>query len=423
VEAAEQVIRAGLLRLGASMLEQLLGADCGHRGPRIPCGSGHEARFAGFRGKSFDTALGLVTVTRAWYHCAECGHGLAPRDAELGVAAASLSPGLTAMNDKAAAAGPFAGAAAMLEDLAGIRLTVKRTERAAEASGTAHAARDRERAALTAARKLVPLPPRPVPDMLYGVIDGTGVPMTARETAGREGKREDGRARTREVKLAVFFNQSELSDEGYPVRDRASSSYIATFEPAAAFSDLVKAEGIRRGAEHVRQMTIIGDGAPWIWGIATRVFPEATQVVDLYHAREHLHSLTRSLEFMLLDRKDQWLSDRLEDLDYGDIDGIEAAVRKYPLEGAKKDEVSKELGYFLANAPRMRYHWFRQCGLFVGSGVVEAGCKSVIGQRLKQSGMHWAVAGADSIIALRCAEASGQWEAICSSQHNQKPAA
>jgi len=106
------------------------------------------------------------------------------------------------------------------------------------------------------------------------VIDGTGVPMTSRETAGRDGKAEDGRARTREVKLAVFFSQDQVDDEGYPVRDRDSSSYIATFEPAAAFAGLVKAEGIRRGADHVRQFTILGDGAAWIWNIASSKFPE-----------------------------------------------------------------------------------------------------------------------------------------------------
>ena len=86
---------------------------------------------------------------------------------------------------------------------------------------------------LITARKLVPLPPSPLPDKLYAVIDGTGVPMTSKETAGRDGKGEDGRARTREVKLAVFFTQDKLDDDGYPVRDRGSSSYIATFEPAA----------------------------------------------------------------------------------------------------------------------------------------------------------------------------------------------
>ena len=123
--------------------------------------------------------------------------------------------------------------------------------------------------------------------------------------------------------------------------------------------------------------------------------------MNLYHARKHPHSLTRSLEFMLLDQKDEWLAARLEDPGYGYIDGIEAAVREYPLEGIKKDEAERELGYFLNNAPRMRYHWFRSRGLFTGSGAAEAGCKAVIGQRLKQSGMHWTVSGADAIITLR----------------------
>jgi hypothetical protein len=421
MEAAERVIRAGLLRLGGAMLGEVLSADRGHRGPRVPCGNGHQAVFAGYRDKTFDTVLGPVTLARAWYHCAECGRGLAPRDGELGVTGTALSPGLTAMNDLAASAGPFAGAARLLEEIGGVCLTVKRVERAAEASGTAVAAAGRERARLTAARKLVPLLPSPLPDKLYAAIDGTGVPMTGRETAGRKGKGEgeDGRARTREVKLGVFFTQDELDDDGYPVRDRASTSVIATFEPAPVFADLVKAEGIRRGADHVRQLTILGDGAAWIWGIATSKFPEATQVVDLFHAREHLHDLARMLEFMLGDHKDEWLAARLEDLDYGYIDGIVAATRQYPLAGTKKDEIDTALGYFENNAPRMRYHWFRQCGLFVGTGVVESSCKTVIGSRLKQSGMHWTLPGADAIIALRCREASSHWEAVCNTPDSQ----
>jgi hypothetical protein len=407
------VIRAGMLQLGGGMLEKLLSADRGHRGQRVPCGQGHEAEFVSYRAKVIDTVLGPVTVPRAWYHCADCGHGLAPRDAELGVAGVSMSPGLAAMNDRAAAAGPFAGAAGLLEDLAGVRLTAKRVERAAEASGSAKAAADRSRAALITGRKLVPLPPSPLPDKLYAAIDGTGVPVIAKETAGRDGKGADGRARTREVKLAVFFTQDRLDARGYPVRDPGSSSYIATFEPAHLFADLVEAEGIRRGARHVRQLTILGDGAAWIWNIAAAKFPEATQIVDLYHARQHLHDLARLLEFMLGDQREDWLAARLEDLDYGDIDGICAAARAYHLAGVKKDELDTALGYFENNAPRMRYKWFRSRGLFVGSGVVEAGCKTIIGQRLKLSGMHWSVPGADAITALRCRQASSAWEAIC----------
>ena len=417
------MIRAGMLQAGGGMLAKLLAADPGYRGPRVPCGQGHEAEFVSYRDKVIDTVLGPVTLTRAWYHCAACGHGLAPRDAGLGVAGASLSPGLRAMNDEAAAAGPFAKAARLLENLAGVRLTVKRVERAAEASGTAAAAAVRAGPRMITARKLVPFPPSPLPDKLYAAIDGTGVPVTAKETAGRDGKGEDGRARTREVKLAVFFTQDKLDDEGYPVRDRDSSSYIAAFEPAAVFAGLVEAEGIRRGARHVRQMTILGDGAPWIWNIAAAKFPEATQIVDLFHAREHLHGLARSLEFMLGDHKDEWLAARLEDLDYGDIDGICAAARVYPLEGIKKNELATALGYFENNAPRMRYHWFRSRGLFVGSGAVESGCKAVVGQRLKQSGMHWTVAGASAITTLRCQQASRPEDQIWKPARNQTPAA
>ena len=354
-----------------------------------------------------------------WYHCAECGHGLAPRDAELGAAGASLSPGLAAMNDRAAAAVPFAQAAALLEELAGAGLTVKRAERAAGASGGAVAAAVRGRAGLIAARKLAPLAPAAAAGQAVCGHRRHRRPHDLQGDGRAAGKGEDGRARTREVKLAVFFTQDRLDKDGYPVRDRDSSSVIATFEPAAVFGGLVKAEGTRRGADHVRQLTIIGDGAAWIWGIATARFPEATQIVDLFHAREHLHDLARRLEFMLLDRKNEWLAARLEDPGYGYIDGIVTATRQYPLEGVKKDEIDTAPGHFENNAPRMRYHWFRQRGLFAGSGVVEASCKTVIGQRLKQSGMHWTVNGADAIIALRSREASSTWEAICNTPHTQ----
>ena len=145
--------------------------------------------------------------------------------------------------------------------------------------------------------------------------------------------------------------------------------------------------------------------------------------MDLFHAREHLHKLAGILEFMLGDQKEDWLAARLDDLDYGDIGSICAAACAYPLIGKKEDDVDKALGYFENNAPRMRCKWFRSRGLFVGSGAVEAGCKAVIGQRLKLSGMRWTVAGADAIIALRCREASSQQETICTGPHNQIGAA
>jgi hypothetical protein len=420
LEAAELAIRAGLSRLGCGVLGDLLAADSGYRGPRVECGAGHQAEFVSYRDKTVDTVLGAVTLNRAWYHCAACGHGFAPRDAELGVAQATMSPGLAKMSARAAAAVPFTPGAALVGELAGITLTGRRLGRHAEADGTAAATVIEARAAAVAARTLVPLPPpAPLPDKLYVAVDGTGVPMRAAETEGRDGKGADGKARTREVKLCCAFTQTTTDEDGRPVRDPASSSYLATFAPASEFGTLMAAEARRRGSQHIRQMVFLGDGAHWIWNLASHHFPEATQIVDLYHAREHLHDLGKLLAFMLGSHHEAWLTARLSELDAGDITAITAAARLFPLAGAKAAELDTALGYFETNAHRMRYKRFRSLGMFIGSGAVEAGCKAVIGQRLKLSGMHWSIPGATGILTLRCQEASGRWEEIWPQPHNQ----
>ena len=399
------------MELGRSVLEPLLAANAGYRGPRTGCGAGHQAEFVSYRDKTVDTVLGPVTLRRAWYHCAECGRGLAPRDAELGVAGATMSPGLARMTGRAAAAVPFTAAAKLVGELAGIRLTAERARRRAETDGRAAAARIEAGAAAIAARQVIPLPPAgPPPGMLYIAIDGTGVPMMPAETEGQAGKGEDGRARTREVKLCCVFTQTGLDQEGRPVRDPRSSSYLATFAPAAGFGILMAGEARRRGAAHIRQLVILGDGAAWIWNLATRYFPEATQIVDLFHAREHLHELAKLLEFMLGDHKQHWLDERLAELDAGDIPAICAAARVFPLAGRKAADLTTALGYFEHNAHRMHYAHFKSLGMFIGSGAVEAACKAIVGQRCKLSGMRWSRDEAGAILTLRCLEASDRWQ-------------
>ena len=108
----ELAIRTAVTRLGGGMLEGLLAADRRVPGPRTGCGAGHQAEFVSYRDKTIDTVLGPVTASRAWYHCGQCGHGLAPRDAELGVAGQTMSPGLRKMSARAAAAVPFTPGAA-----------------------------------------------------------------------------------------------------------------------------------------------------------------------------------------------------------------------------------------------------------------------------------------------------------------------
>ena len=409
-----------MAKLGAGLLERLLTADRGYRGPRAGCGAGHQAVFVSYRAKTIDTVLGPVTLRRAWYHCRNCGHGVVPRDGELAVTGASLSPGLRAMAARAAAAVPFARAAGLLAELAGVQLTAKRIERSAEADGRTASAAIAAEADAICSRQVVPLPPPgPAPDMLYIAIDGTGVPMVAAETEGRPGKGPDGRAHTREVKLACLFTQTTLNDEGRPVRDPGSSSYLATFEPAARFARLADAEARRRGSQHIRQLVILGDGAVWIWNIAGELFPAATQIVDLYHAREHVHELAALATRLLRASHPAWLAERLGELDAGDIPALLTAGRALNFIGSLARERDKALGYFEVNAHRMQYARFRELGMFVGSGTVEAGCKAVIGQRLKLSGMRWSVPGATGITTLRCQEASNRWQEIWQRPSNQ----
>lgn len=421
----ELAIRTAMTQLGAALLGQLLAADPGHRGPRIDCGAGHQAQFVGYRDKNVDTVLGRVTLRRAYYHCAACGRGIVPRDDDLGVTDASLSPGLRRMVARAAAAEPFATAADLLAELAGIQLSDKRIERSAETDGTTAAKRITTESAAIARGNVAVLPTPGErgerPDKLYIAIDGTGVPMVPAAVRDRAAKSPDGRARTREVKLACLFTQTRLDEAGRPVRDADSTSYVGSFAPADQFATLVHAEARRRGAEHIRQLVVLGDGAPWIWNLATAILPEATPIVDLYHAREHLHGLAAGLTGTLGDAHPEWLAARLADLDAGDIETLVAETeRLHPqLPDDIANDTAKALGYFKTNAHRMRYTYFREHGLFVGSGVVEAGCKSIVGQRLKLSGMRWNLPGATGILTLRCHQASDRFDHIWTQPHNQ----
>jgi hypothetical protein len=303
----------------------------------------------------------------------------------------------------------FARAAGLIATLAGIAVSARTIERSAEASGAAARAAAEDEAAAIRARAIVPLPPpEPVPDMLYAEAGGTGVPVRASETEGRAGKADDGKAGTREVKLARLFTVSRLDDDGKPVMDPGSSTYVATFAGKDALARMVEAEYLRRGGDHFRQVVALGDGATWIWAMAGKLYPQATHIVDIYHAREHLTDLANHLAFITPDPA-QWLADRNAELDAGSIDAIIEAASAYPLDGIKAIDLERKLGYFRTNAHRMHYARFQRLGMFIGSGAIEGGIKAIVVQRTKQSGMHWTVEGAEDIIALRCQHASGRW--------------
>ena len=409
LEASEMAIRASSHQMGGSLLEKLLNADGGgYGGARTQCAKGHRAEFVEYRNKQLLTALSPVTVKRAYYHCEQCQEGVIPKDHNLDIVGTSFSPGVRRMMGQVGGKEPFEEGRRDLENLAGVWVKTKAVERVSQTIGKQIETVFQAERELALSGKVVPL--KAVPK-LYIAIDGTGVPMVARETEGRKGKDETGKAKTREAKLGCVFTQTELDDHQRPVRDEHSTTYVGAIETAEAFGTRIYAEAIRRGVSRAAQVVVLGDGARWIWGIAEEHFYGAIQIVDLYHAREHLALIAKLVYGASAIKSKAWLEARREQLDAADVEAVIASLRRLrPSHTKVQEAVRTAADYFHTNAERMRYADFRKQGLFVGSGVVEAGCKTICGQRLKQSGMHWTVRGANAIIALRCCQLSARWE-------------
>lgn len=406
-EAIETAVRREALRVAAAAVAQRLNADYSdHCGASLPCKCGRRARYAGRREKTFQSALGELTLQRAYYHCEVCQAGFCPRDRALGLAGSSLSPAVTRMVGTVAAMVSFAESSELLDELAGVPVDPKQLERTAEGLGR-QIARDE--------RSIVEPEPPAAPTMYLG-MDGTGVPMRPQETQGRLGKQPDGSAKTREVKLVTVWSAEGRDEEGIPVRDHGSVSYSAAIESAACndtdemaseFAQRAEREGRRRGFDQAVRRVVLGDGAPWIWNLADEQFPGAIQIVDLYHAKGHLWDVAKDIYGAGTNLAERWAKQRRDELDEGKIDDILTALQ---LHAHTNEEARKCLDYIVRNQSRMRYPEFRAQGLCVSTGVVEAGCKLAIGTRLKRAGMHWTVAGADAIIALRCGKLSGRFE-------------
>jgi hypothetical protein len=241
--------------------------------------------------------------------------------------------------------------------------------------------------------------------------DGTGAPMRRRDLRGRKGK-NGGRARTREVKVGtVFTHRKPDQPDQRPERDFASTTYLAAIVSAEQFGPLLRAEALRRGIAKAKAVVFLGDGAVWVWKLARLNFPNAVCILDYYHACEHLNLLSATLDGegspLAKKRYRQWrkalLNDKIAQV-------IAQAKADLPTRTPSRKSAQKQIAYFERNRSRMQYATFRQAGYFIGSGVVEAGCKTVVGQRLKQSGMLWSRRGASHLLAVRCALLSGWFD-------------
>ena len=411
MEAWENALRAAVLLAGAKALASLLeGVGCGRRDEAIICDCGARMESHGLKSKPLLTILGPVDYKRSLFQCPCCNQTRYPGDEQLDVVDTTRSPGTRRMMARAGSRSTFKQGRDDLRIYAGIELSAKDLERVAEGVGA-----DMERWSQKQGEALIgqdiSVPAQKTIPIMYISYDGTGVPMIASELEGKKGKQPDGSAKTREMKLGCVFTQTTTDSDGFPIRDPETTSFVGAIETADQFGERIYAEAVRRGLLNAEKVVVLGDGAEWIWNLAELHFPEAIQIVDLYHTREHVSDLCKIL---FLPEDNQVVKYRIRwwtDLDEEKIEKIaEEAQVTTPEDPTKKEKADKEIAYLIKNKQRMRYAEFRRQGLFVGTGVVEAGCKTVIGARLKQSGMEWSLRGANAITSLRCLFLSGRFE-------------
>ena len=412
LEALETLVRSAMHRAGAAALSELLqfpAPDAEQRS--IPCGCGHQAHYRELRSKPVLMAVGTVNVSRPYYLCPHCHTGQFPADVELDIENTEVSPGVRRMQAMVGLDVPFDHGREQLKVLADVEVTTKAVERTAEAIGTDIAQREQQEIQRAVQLDLPIVIGKPVP-ILYVQMDGTGVPVVKKETERRKGKTDGQPAHTREAKLGCVFTQTSWDQKGYPIRDPNSTTYTGAIETAEEFGKRIYVEAWKRGWSRAQTKVVIGDGAEWIWNIAEDHFPGAVEIVDLFHARQHLWDLARLLCPNDLKRRNAWIGlHQKRWLDKGKIAKLVASLRSTPTSDAElAKKIRNEAEYFATNAARMNYPKFRKQHLFVGSGVIEAGCKTVIGSRLKRSGMFWTVRGANAILALRCCHLNGRFE-------------
>jgi hypothetical protein len=344
--------------------------------------------------------FGHFDLQRDYYYHAGKKQGHYPADAALGLEVAYTPALAKLLCLEGADESTYLKAERHLEQTGGIQVSARQIQRVVQRVGSAAQAWQEQ-----------PAPPGPdAAPILYVSGDGTGVPMRPEELKGRRGKQADGAAKTRQVYLGCVFTQHRVDEEGHPVRDWESTTYLSTFQPIDEFGPALRREALRRGLGNAGQVVLLIDGAVGLENMGRQNFKDAVQIVDFYHALEHaglvLATLLGKEHPDYKARHHRWAKRLLKDK----VGALIEETRRECAGQPQAQAVEKELGYFVRNIQRMQYGTFRAKGYFIGSGVVEAGCKTLIGGRCKQSGMFWSEPGAENILALRCIHSSRRLE-------------
>ena len=387
---ASQVVGRALVEEGLPKKDD----KAGYAGSSVPCECGKRAEFVTYRRRYIQTLFVCAPAWRGYYYCDGCHSGRVPWDRQQGLSSLHWSPRVKGLMAQLAGRLPYGEATSLLAQLTGVAIEESAAERiVAEVGGRLRA----EEAALMDGYdcgEVTPLVPQ-APKRLYVGADGTSAHIDHS---------------SHEVKVGVVY-EAEPDDEGIDTACRIR--YVAAQETAERFGQRLYVMAAQAGVEHADEVVVIGDGAEWIWRLADHHYLHATHIVDYWHACEHIHDLAHSIYGADSAKGKRWAHDHcrwLKERGPGTLLG--ALKRMKPKSPDQADAVKRETGYFGHNRHRMDYPAYRQRGMMIGSGPVEAGCKSVVGARLKRTGMRWSSPGADCILAIRSALLSGREDRV-----------
>jgi len=398
VQELEVLVRTAIYKPANALVEYLLQGAAHRIDAAYPPKPGQ--LYKGRQTIEVQGIFGRFKLSRDYYYHAGKNEGHYPADAALGLEV-GYTPALAKLLClEGADQATYLQAERHLEQTGGIQVSARQIQRVVQRVGSA-------------AQAWQERPAQPVKcdaPILYVSGDGTGLPMRSEELAGRRGKQPDGSAKTHQAYMGCVFTQHRVDEEGHPVRDWESTTYVSSLARIDEFGPCLRQEALRRGLGSVDQVVLLIDGASGLEHMGRDNFKEAVQIVDFYHAVEHAGSVLAALlgkdhpDYKA--RQTRWAKRLLKDK-------VEVLIKETRQACAGKPQaaaVEKELGYFERNISRMQYGSFRAKGYFIGSGVVEAGCKTVIGGRCKHSGMFWSEPGAENILALRCIQSSRRLE-------------
>lgn len=445
LKGVEHEVLTRMFALGRKVLERLIQeqTEAGEAPTRRQGSCGHEQRKVDKRSKQILTLLGPITIQRAYYRCMlpengtkqeeeqTCRHGEAPADTLWGIGQRRTSAGVQEQVSYLCALLTLEEAAAAFSRLYPLQMSARQALYLMQPVGEALAALEHqhvnalwEQAAEkhTTPKSQLGLPGEQI-ERLYIELDGVmarlrrgSVPMEPKEQQ-REGDVY------REIKTGAVFQaqrggkRSELVDGVYVDTPKDGSlHYIAQRTALGDFGRFLYALAIEQGFSRSQQVVVLGDGAPWLWRLVEEHFPDAVQIVDIWHAKQHVWDVAQAVFGRSSPEGVAWAKQACDWLVHGQIETLIKALPALPAvappPGQSKSVPEQAIGYFTTNATRMRYPTFRTQGMQIGSGIAEATCKTIVSTRAKRAGMRWTPQGLDALLPLRTSVLNGSYDAF-----------